>query len=118
MSATPINPFGRDNPQRRDDWDDGFAAGFYEAGGRHIPALRTLERYGFRRCDIPACNCGGWHLSDANAHDARIRRESAAAERERICQFIEIHEPVNGTEWTRETVARVRALGAEKEGKE
>ncbi len=22
----------------------------------------ALRRYGFRRCDIPACNCGSWHL--------------------------------------------------------
>ena len=24
-------------------------------------ALRFIEREGYRRCDIPACNCGSWH---------------------------------------------------------
>jgi hypothetical protein len=24
-------------------------------------AEAALERFGYRRCDIPACNCGGWH---------------------------------------------------------
>ena len=23
----------------------------------------VLERNGFHRCDIPACNCGSWHLT-------------------------------------------------------
>lgn len=24
-----------------------------------------LERQGYRRCDIPACNCGSWHKWEA-----------------------------------------------------
>ena len=24
--------------------------------------LGVLERGGFRRCDVPACNCGSWHM--------------------------------------------------------
>lgn len=24
-------------------------------------AIDFLDRHGFRRCDIPACNCGSWH---------------------------------------------------------
>ena len=26
-----------------------------------ISAEYFLERLGYRRCDIPACNCGSWH---------------------------------------------------------
>lgn len=30
--------------------------------GRECYELRAvLERLGYRRCDIAACNCGGWH---------------------------------------------------------
>lgn len=25
--------------------------------------IEILEREGYRRCDIPACNCGSWHKS-------------------------------------------------------
>jgi hypothetical protein len=28
-------------------------------------ALAFLEREGYRRCDIPACNCGSWHKHEA-----------------------------------------------------
>jgi len=24
----------------------------------------TLNRHGFRRCDLPACNCGWWHAPE------------------------------------------------------
>lgn len=24
----------------------------------------TLSRHGFRRCDLPACNCGWWHAPE------------------------------------------------------
>jgi len=27
-------------------------------------AITALLRHGFRRCDIPACNCGSWHHVD------------------------------------------------------
>lgn len=29
-------------------------------------ALIFLERRGYRRCDIPACNCGSWHGGHAS----------------------------------------------------
>lgn len=29
-----------------------------------------LERNGFRRCDIPACNCGSWHALHPTEEDA------------------------------------------------
>lgn len=28
-------------------------------------ALDFIERRGYRRCDIPACNCGSWHGGNA-----------------------------------------------------
>lgn len=29
--------------------------------GRALAAEAFLERAGFRRCDVPACNCNSWH---------------------------------------------------------
>ena len=43
MSATPQNPFKRDDPQRRDDWDAGFTAGIYEGEARGIPMRRDRD---------------------------------------------------------------------------
>lgn len=28
---------------------------------KYIALQSFLEREGYRRCDIPACNCGSWH---------------------------------------------------------
>lgn len=36
-------------------------------------ALRFLERRGYRRCDIPACNCGSWHGGQAEDRLSEIR---------------------------------------------
>lgn len=32
-----------------------------ESRAEKYELLLVLERHGFRRCDIPACNCGSWH---------------------------------------------------------
>ena len=31
-----------------------------------------LLRHGYRRCDIPACNCGSWHGGHANQRLSEI----------------------------------------------
>lgn len=33
----------------------------HELRGRIVKADATLERLGWRHCDIAACNCGGYH---------------------------------------------------------
>ncbi len=43
-------------------------------------AVLFLERHGYRRCDIPACNCGSWHGGHANARLAEIREAFAQDE--------------------------------------
>ena len=48
-------------------------------------AFRTLERYGFRRCDIPACNCGSYHSPDGLLMPegaAKLRAENTALAKE------------------------------------
>lgn len=40
-------------------------------------AIAFIEREGYRRCDIPACNCNSWHGGHAND-----RLESVLAERD------------------------------------
>lgn len=42
----------------------------FENGER---ALDFLERRGYRRCDMPACNCNSWHQGHAEARLAEIR---------------------------------------------
>lgn len=36
-------------------------------------AVDFLRRHGYRRCDIPACNCGSWHGGHANARLNELR---------------------------------------------
>jgi len=36
-------------------------ADIYELKKRLNKAEAILEDFGFRRCDIPACDCGGYH---------------------------------------------------------
>jgi hypothetical protein len=38
-------------------------------------AVSYLQRHGYRRCDIPACNCGSWHGGHAMARLEEIRDE-------------------------------------------
>lgn len=40
---------------------DSTKADLYEIGLRHSRAERLLEQFGFRRCDIAACNCNSYH---------------------------------------------------------
>jgi hypothetical protein len=37
----------------------------YELRQTHDRALWTLESRGYRRCNIAACNCNGWHGGNA-----------------------------------------------------
>lgn len=34
MSASPVNPYGRTDPAKRDVWEEGYVAGGYEAAGQ------------------------------------------------------------------------------------
>jgi streptomycin 6-kinase len=44
-----------------------------EARAEEREAVAFLERRGYRRCDIAACNCGAWHGGDAEQRLAEIR---------------------------------------------
>lgn len=50
-------------PQTREE----ILADYYEWGQRLVRAECILERLGWRRCDIPACNCNGYHKRDEPA---------------------------------------------------
>lgn len=53
---------------------------FYADVPKHIREMRrVLERAGYRYCDIPACNCGGWHLQKDTAEAAEETRRSLLA---------------------------------------
>jgi hypothetical protein len=55
----------------RDEWcQRWYGRGLTEDYDAAIDALR---RNGSRRCDIPACNCGGWHGGSALARLNEIR---------------------------------------------
>jgi hypothetical protein len=53
-------------------WDVGLLA----AGKRLEKAEWVLQSSGFRRCDIPACNCNSWHQVGGYAERFREIREA------------------------------------------
>ncbi len=55
------------------EWDK-LAADLYELKGRIVKADATLERLGYRHCDIPACNCNGYHRTDTA--ELRLQKEA------------------------------------------
>lgn len=52
--------FGGLVPSWKEKYDD-CSGDLYEAKQRLLNAERILERLGYRRCDIPACNCNSYH---------------------------------------------------------
>jgi hypothetical protein len=48
----------------------------YEISQRLEKAEWVLQHSGFRRCDIPACNCGSWHHVGGYAERFREIREA------------------------------------------
>jgi hypothetical protein len=49
------------NPEMDNYCTPQVQADLYEAEQRLRKAEDILDRLGYRRCDIPACNCGGYH---------------------------------------------------------
>lgn len=43
-------------------------------------ALDFIERRGYRRCDIPACNCGSWHGGNAEERLREFHEELVNAD--------------------------------------
>lgn len=59
-------------PARSEEGEDSIAVG--------SKALRFIESQGYRRCDIPACNCGSWHGGNMRArfdeiHDLLVEHD-------------------------------------------
>jgi hypothetical protein len=46
-------------------------------------AERELERLGFRRCDVAACNCGGWHQHRATVIESSLSAQVEALKKDR-----------------------------------
>lgn len=51
-------------------------AEIHELGRRLYQAEWVLQSSGFRRCDIPACNCNSWHQVGGYAERFREIREA------------------------------------------
>lgn len=54
--------------------------GWSDRDERGQKALDFIERRGYRRCDIPACNCGSWHGGNAenrlrDFHEALVQAD-------------------------------------------
>lgn len=63
------------NQYRQDSIREKSTNSLSMGGCRDDDASLFLERHGYRRCDIPACNCGSWHGGYANERLAEIRQE-------------------------------------------
>lgn len=87
---------------------DGLEGEFATLTRERDDMQHTLERHGFRRCDIAACNCGSWHqmgglvarweeladvlaaaghpLTNANGHLLRKALKALVAERDLLAK--------------------------------
>jgi hypothetical protein len=53
-----------------------FKEAYIRMKERALEAEHVLQSSGFRRCDIPACNCGSWHQVGGFAERFREIREA------------------------------------------
>lgn len=50
----------------------------YDREGLAEKAIYELERLGYRKCDIPACKCGGWHMGSDGLASKWLKRATDA----------------------------------------